>query len=283
MPFANSAAAIAVTVPALSKSGLGLRLASALILVPVALLAVIFGTPWFDALVVAFGAVMAWEWGRLVGGGPLMPSAVIGVIAVVAAILAIHVVPAWQSIALLGLGAVLAAAVTGVGRGKAGWYALGVLYVGLPCIAILWLRAGELGLETLLWIFALVWATDTGAYFAGRAIGGPKLMPSVSPKKTWAGLAGGVIAAALAGAVAGLLIDQASPWMLAAVSVVLAVIEQTGDLGESALKRRFGVKDSGGLIPGHGGALDRVDGLVTVVLAVAVVSALSGESVVSWR
>jgi phosphatidate cytidylyltransferase len=165
----------------------------------------------------------------------------------------------------------------------AGWLMLCVLYVGLPCVAILWLRAEPLGLATLLWIFALVWATDTGAYFAGRAIGGPKLMPAVSPKKTWAGLFGGMVAAALAGAVVGFIVDGASPWLLAVVSAVLAVIAQSGDLGESALKRRFGAKDSSGLIPGHGGVLDRVDGLVTVILAVAAVSALGGESVVAWR
>ena len=283
MPFANSADAIAVTVPALKPTGLGVRLASALILIPVALLTAVFGTPYFDALVVVFGALMAWEWGRLVGSGQLLPAGIVGIVAVVAAILAIHLVPTWQAAALLAAGAVLAAAVAGVARGMAGWFALGVLYVGLPCIAILWLRSAPLGLATLLWIFALVWATDTGAYFAGRAIGGPKLMPSVSPKKTWAGLVGGMAAAALAGIGAGVLVDGAAPWLLAAVSAVLAVIAQTGDLGESALKRRFGAKDSSGLIPGHGGVLDRVDGLITVILAVAVAAAVSGESVVAWR
>lgn len=281
MPFASSVDATADTVPARSNSGLGLRLASALVLIAVALAAVFFGSPYFDILVILFGGLMAWEWGRLIGGGKVAPASVVAILAVIAAIFTLELASARMALVVLVAGALLAGGMAR--RGSRGfWLTLGVLYVGLPCLAMLWLRDGPFGLQTVLWMFALVWATDTGAYFAGRAIGGPKLMPSVSPKKTWSGLVGGVLAAMAAGAISGALIPDSSPWLLAFASAVLAVVAQSGDLGESALKRRFGAKDSSGLIPGHGGVLDRVDGLVTVILAVAVATLMAGKSVVAW-
>jgi phosphatidate cytidylyltransferase len=162
---------------------------------------------------------------------------------------------------------------------------LGALWVALPCILLLWLAQGETAGRrlTLLWIFAVVWATDIGAYVVGRRFGGPRLAPRWSPGKTWAGLIGGAGGAALAGwataQAAG--ISPALPLVL--LSAGLAIIEQFGDLAESMAKRRFGVKDSSGLIPGHGGLLDRLDGLLAVVPAVAVLSMLGGSSVVTWR
>lgn len=283
MPSASSADAIAGTVPALRSTGSWTRIASALVLIPVALVAAILGSPYFDVLVILAGALMAWEWARLVGEGCLLPPGALGIAAVVAAVAAVQFLPVQQALTVLAAGALLTGAVSGIGRGRGGWYLLGVLYAGLPCVAILWLRSQPLGLETVLWLFALVWATDTGAYFAGRTIGGPKLMPAVSPKKTWSGLVGGAAAAAVAGALAGMLIDGASPARLAFASAVLAVVAQAGDLAESALKRHFGAKDSSQLIPGHGGVLDRVDGLVTVVLVAALAAAVTGESLVAWR
>ncbi len=141
--------------------------------------------------------------------------------------------------------------------------ALGVVYCGVPVLALIVLRRhGDMGLLYSFWTMALVWACDIGAFFAGRSIGGPKLAPRLSPNKTWAGLIGGTIAAAMLGgalhAVAGL------PLALAACSPLLAVLSQMGDLYESWLKRRAGVKDSGNILPGHGGVLDRLDGLVPV-------------------
>lgn len=283
MPFANSADATVATVPAHNGTGLRVRLVSALVLIPVALIAVVLGFPYFDGLVAVAGILMTWEWARLCSGGRLTAAGMAAMAVVALAILAASTMPAWQAMLGIAVGALLVAAVAALSRGAALWLALGTLYAGLPCIAILWLRAEPVaGLETLIWLFALVWAIDSGAYVVGRAVGGPKLAPVISPKKTWAGLAGGGAAAMAVGAVAGFVVDGASPWVLAAASLVLALVEQAGDLGESALKRRFGAKDSSGLIPGHGGVLDRVDGLVTVILAVALASALGGESVVTW-
>lgn len=154
-----------------------------------------------------------------------------------------------------------------------GWQAAGFVYALLPALALLWIRerSGH-GLDLLLWVFIVTWSTDIGAYFAGRAIGGPKLAPSISPNKTWAGLGGGVLVAALAGgAWAGATGLPRSTFLLAPL---FAIAAQGGDLFESGLKRRAGVKDSGTWLPGHGGALDRLDGLVVVAIGGAVASLL---------
>jgi phosphatidate cytidylyltransferase len=155
----------------------------------------------------------------------------------------------------------------------AGWKLLGFLYCLLPAVALLWIRERAefegigSGFDLLIWVFLVVWSTDIGAYFAGRAIGGPKLAPSISPNKTVAGLAGGVVAAAL---VAGAWASAVElPRILLWLAPPLAVAAQLGDLFESGMKRRAGVKDSGTWLPGHGGLLDRLDGLVPVAVLIA--------------
>lgn len=162
------------------------------------------------------------------------------------------------------------------------WLVLGVIYIAVPCIAVIWLRADpETGLATVLWLLAVIWGTDTGAYFAGRGIGGPKLAPRISPKKTWAGLGGGMIAAGAVGGATAAILGLSNASALVAFSILLAVIAQGGDLLESAVKRHFKVKDSGNIIPGHGGLLDRLDGLMTAAPAVAAVALISGEGVLA--
>ncbi|WP_118857175.1 phosphatidate cytidylyltransferase [Sphingomonas mesophila] len=154
-----------------------------------------------------------------------------------------------------------------------GWSVGGFIYALLPALALLWIRdraavdGQSIGFELLLWVFIVTWATDIGAYFAGRAIGGPKLAPSISPNKTIAGLAGGIVSAGLA----GFAWVQAMhlPQVLILVGPLMAVAAQAGDLFESWMKRRAGVKDSGTWLPGHGGLLDRLDGLVPVAVITA--------------
>jgi phosphatidate cytidylyltransferase len=152
--------------------------------------------------------------------------------------------------------------------------AMGLLYVGIPTLALVWLRERpEDGMLLAFWSLSLVWATDIGAFFVGRAIGGPKVAPSISPNKTWAGLCGGMLAALVLGV--GLHWLFALPVALVAASPVLALFAQVGDFFESWMKRRAGVKDSGTLLPGHGGVLDRLDGLVTSAPIAALVAGLA--------
>lgn len=150
---------------------------------------------------------------------------------------------------------------------KAALTAVGVGYIGTAAISILYLRAQPLGFALALWTLAIVWATDIGAYFAGRIIGGPKLAPNISPNKTWAGLAGGMVAAAIVGALIAKFghLPTRSFW----IAPLLAVVAQIGDLVESGMKRHVGVKDSGKILPGHGGLLDRIDGMLPVAILVA--------------
>lgn len=143
------------------------------------------------------------------------------------------------------------------------WIPAGLLYIGAAAIALAWLRSLDNG-AIVLWVFIVTWSTDILAYFTGRSLGGPKLAPSISPGKTWSGLIGGVIGAALGGALIVHFCGLAHGLIL--LAPLLAVAAQCGDLFESALKRRAGVKDSGRLLPGHGGVLDRLDGLLPVAL-----------------
>ncbi len=149
-----------------------------------------------------------------------------------------------------------------------GWQVAGFAYALLPALALLWIRErSPVGLELLLWVFITTWSVDIGAYFAGRTIGGPKLAPAISPNKTWAGLIGGMVAAGVFGGLWAWLLELPSILILLAAPFALGA--QMGDLFESWLKRKAGVKDSGQWLPGHGGALDRLDGLVVVATLTA--------------
>jgi phosphatidate cytidylyltransferase len=163
--------------------------------------------------------------------------------------------------------------------------AMGYPYLGLAAVALPWLRADQdAGLANTLFLLSVVWASDIGAYIIGRLIGGPKLAPVISPGKTWSGAAGGLAGAALAGsAVAYCFSSGFSPSHVAGLAIGLGIVSQVGDLLESALKRHFGVKDSGSIIPGHGGLLDRLDALLAAGPAAAVLASFVGRGVVLWR
>lgn len=152
-----------------------------------------------------------------------------------------------------------------------------ILYSIAAVLALLWLRHQPAhGRETILWIVACVWATDIGAYFLGSYAGGARLAPSISPSKTWSGLVGGASATAVVSALCGLAIGAGATLTLAATGVGIALVAQAGDLLESAQKRRAGVKDSGRLIPGHGGILDRIDGLIAALVFIALIRLATG-------
>lgn len=251
------------------------RILSALVMAPVALLAVWYGGWAFGVLAAVSGAVMVWEWDHMCRGRFGATGKAAAVAAVLAALLA-PVAP-WLSLGVVWT-STLAAAVFS----RSGWLAMGTLYIGLPVIALVWLRETG-GAWTLIWLLVVVWATDTGAYAAGRTIGGPKLAPRISPKKTWAGLIGGMTSAALVGGLMGWWLGQAHWPLLAVFAAVLALVAQIGDLFESSVKRRFNVKDSSTIIPGHGGVLDRVDGLIAAAPVVALAVAAFGGGVETWQ
>jgi len=157
------------------------------------------------------------------------------------------------------------------------WLAAGIGYAAVLLFAPLILRRDPaLGFVAMLFVFAVVWATDIAAYFAGRALGGPKLWPAVSPKKTWSGAAGGTLGGIAAGVVIVKVMGVSVAPMLVLVACFLSVVAQAGDLLESAVKRHFGAKDAGSIIPGHGGLMDRLDGFLTAAAAAAMVGLIRG-------
>jgi phosphatidate cytidylyltransferase len=277
---------LALAERAQSKTGaLRLRILSALVLAPLPIIAIWFGEPFLSILTVAAAVVMAWEWGRLCSGGSTGRAASVLIGAVAIAVLAASLAAFAAGVLLALAGAVVVWRIALHDRAGAPlWLAAGSLWVALPCIILLWLvQSGSAGRGTLLWVFAVVWATDIGAYAVGRQIGGPLLAPRWSPRKTWAGLVGGVLCAALAGWATAGVVGTTAVLPLVLVSAGLAIVEQFGDLAESVAKRRFGVKDASSLIPGHGGLLDRLDGLLAVIPAVALLTLFGGGSVLTWR
>lgn len=223
------------------------------------------GVVMFGLFILVIALLMSWEWSRVVRSGEFDATLLVH-----AASTTIAAVLAAYGLAALGLAAVVAGAIIVVALelgARSMLSAAGVLYTGVPVVAMLWFRGDEpWGFMAVLFLFTVVAMTDTLAYFIGRAIGGPKLIPAISPNKTWAGFIGGISAAALTGASFHYL-TGASPVTLGFIGLALGLVSQGGDLAESALKRAFGVKDASSLIPGHGGFMDRADGLVAASAA----------------
>jgi phosphatidate cytidylyltransferase len=258
----------ALTAPARKTSDLGIRSVTGVVMIVVALACLVYGqTPLWTLLLIAALVMMA-EWAALIGAARWQSwTALTG--------LAIPLFLAQPHLELSGPApfyglAVTVPIVTLVTRRPR--LAAGMLYAGLPTFALAYLHDRYDGMSLTLWTLAIVWATDIGAYFAGRSIGGPKLAPVMSPNKTWAGLIGGMIAAIAIGFLLAWLLHL--PYRLAAFSGLLAVAAQAGDLYESMMKRKAGVKDSGRFLPGHGGAMDRLDGVVPVACLVGLIVAL---------
>lgn len=264
-------AATARPVADVTRAEITPRVVSAAVLVPVVLAAAYAGGFVFAALIAVFAVVMTWEWARVTAEGRFGGEGVV-LVAVVAAALGGGLVagPVW-GIVVAGAGAIAAAAVLRqMNADHPGWAAAGIPYVAVPALSLIWLR-GETpaGFLVVLWLFAVVWATDIAAYFAGRQWGTALLAPTVSPRKTWAGAIGGLIAALAVSLAAAPLVGPADPVALIILGAVVSIAGQFGDLFESAVKRRFGVKDTSEIIPGHGGALDRADSLIAAAPIVA--------------
>lgn len=224
--------------PAVSgPSNLALRIVSSAVMAPLAILAAWYGGPPFVVFWTVAASLVLWEWSMLVRSSA-GPTAISGFV---------------------------------------GWMLAGLVYAAMLLIAPIVLRGdAALGLVAILFLFAVVWATDIAAYFTGRAVGGPKLWPAVSPGKTWSGAVGGALGGIAAGLLVAKLAGLAIAPMLVLVALSLSVAAQAGDLLESAIKRRFRAKDASQLIPGHGGLMDRLDGFLTAAAAAVMVGLLRG-------
>lgn len=244
------------------------RVISGAVMAAVAIVAVWLGD-WPFAMMLAIGAVLAsWEWGRIVRGFDFDSSFLLHAAAVALAVFAITLgYPIAALFVLAAASAVLFALRIGNRDRLSG---IGVLVIGLAAVSLARLRADSpYGLHAVLFLFAAVWMTDIGGYVFGRSIGGPKLWAAISPGKTWAGAIGGLLLAAVAGALTAGWLATRDVGSAILVAVMLGIAAEYGDLAESALKRRFGRKDASALIPGHGGLLDRIDGLMAAAIVAA--------------
>jgi phosphatidate cytidylyltransferase len=268
------------------KSEILTRLVSAIVMAALALGSVLASVWTFVALVIAAGVTVSWEWGRLVRKVGF--DAIAGIQSAAVASVAVAVALSRPGLALIA--AIVALVGTGllaVSSATVGWSLLGIAYSVLSTWSMVWLRSDPtLGATALLYLLLVAWTTDTASYGGGRLVGGPKLAPSISPRKTWSGLLAGILAPALVGYAFALFLQDTSAWRLTLVSIVIAAACQAGDLGESAVKRRFGTKDMSNLIPGHGGLLDRIDGLLIAAIAAALIAlrdpANPGRGLLIW-
>lgn len=256
-------------------SELVLRVCSALVLVPLAIGTAYIGG-WPFALFWSAAAIgVLWEWMSLVAGADRRSVLMTGGTSIALALVLVFIGHQLAAMFVLAMGTLGAAALAPAERRM--WVAGGVPYAGTLGIAPIVLRSdGEHGFLAVIFLFAIVWATDIVAYFVGRAVGGPKLAPRVSPKKTWSGAAGGMVAAVVAAVIVAHAAALTGLFAIAMLAVVLSVFAQGGDLFESFLKRRFGAKDSGHLIPGHGGLMDRLDGFVTASIVAVLIGLARG-------
>ncbi|MGA7073980.1 phosphatidate cytidylyltransferase [Bradyrhizobium sp.] len=249
------------------------RIVAALVMAPLAI-AIAYAGGWlWTGLVTAAAIGLYVEWLAVIGMRTLH-LVVLGVLI----LLGVGLVDAGHITAtyVFGLAALGILAVAIVSSDRRGWAAIGIAYALAASIASSAVRLDPAwGFTALMLVLLAVWATDIGGYFAGRLIGGPKLWPRVSPKKTWAGAIGGFVASlGVAGGFAAAGLGTAAP--LLGLGAILSIASQIGDLFESAVKRRFGVKDSSHIIPGHGGLMDRLDGFVAAIVLAAIFGFLRG-------
>ncbi|WP_027550683.1 phosphatidate cytidylyltransferase [Bradyrhizobium sp. Cp5.3] len=267
-----------------ASSNLVMRVAAAIVLAPLAI-ALAYAGGWLWAFLVTLVSIGLFaEWLMVVGATAV---ALTGTGTIVLAIMGFCVAFGALKLAVI-IGCIGGAVIVLLAGGKRVWAASGFAYAAAALLASILVRQDPVnGFAALMFVLLVVWATDIGGYFAGRGIGGPKLWPRVSPKKTWAGALGGFAASLVvaAGFAAGGL-GKAVPLLL--VSAILSVVSQLGDLFESAVKRRFGVKDSSHLIPGHGGLMDRLDGFVAAILMAWIIGFLrhgvhsAGSGLMVW-
>ncbi|WP_424813752.1 phosphatidate cytidylyltransferase [Roseococcus sp. YIM B11640] len=262
------------------------RALTAALLGPLSLICVWVGGVWWAGLLGLSLLAMAWEWARLCGSTiARLPGMLMLTIALASLVCALAGWPAEGLALALGGAVLIALAGRSYGSDRWAWLAFGAAYLGAAGVALIFLRGDpDVGRANIIFLLAIVWSSDISAYVIGRAFGGPKLAPAISPNKTWSGAMGGLVGASLVGLVATMLTGSwgSFGWAIL-VAAILGVATQAGDIFESWMKRRFGVKDSSGLIPGHGGVLDRLDGLLAAAPMAALVGAANGATMLLWR
>ena len=252
-----------------------LRVVSSLVLAPVAIAAAYFGGTVFIAFWAIAALAVLWEWDTLVCTHDRNIVLATGAVTLACAALLLAMGRSGIATTLIALGLFAVAALAS--KVHAAWCVAGLVYAAAILIAPVLLRGDvNLGFAAMLFLFVIVWLTDITAYFVGRAAGGPKLMPRVSPNKTWSGALGGTLAGVVGGVIVASQFGIESLSSAAVVAFVLSVISQAGDLAESAIKRQFNAKDASQLIPGHGGLMDRLDGFVAAAGAGASIGIAHG-------
>jgi len=256
------------------SSDLGPRAASSVVMIAAALGTLWLGGDVFILFWLGCALALHWEWQRIVGAPQFKARFFCGAVFMILAVLLLRGASIDWAFVVVALGA--AALAWLAGPGKRIWAGAGLVYAASVVISVTLLRVLSRidGIEAILWLFAVVWGTDIMAYFGGRLIGGPKLWPRLSPSKTWAGFLVGVSCGGLLGLLCLALWPGAEPASLGplfVLGVLAGVVSQAGDFVESAIKRRFGVKDSSHLIPGHGGFMDRLDGFIAAAAFAALV------------
>jgi phosphatidate cytidylyltransferase len=249
------------------------RIVSSLVLAPLAV-GVAYAGGWLFTLFWGLAAIaIVWEWMSLIDPQRWRRAFVVGGLSLALALVPLGLNRLLETIIVTGIGAVGSGLL--VGSRRRVWIAAGVIYGGTFVVALTALRADpQWGFLAVLFLFAIVWATDVAGYFAGRAFGGPKLWPRISPNKTWSGALAGTLAAVIAAIVVAKLAGLGHEYPVAALGAALSIVGQAGDLLESGIKRRFGVKDAGRIIPGHGGVMDRLDAFWAATVAAALLGCI---------
>jgi phosphatidate cytidylyltransferase len=258
------------------------RLASALVLAPLAIAAAYIGGWLFVCVFGVAAIVVLWEWTVLAFGDAEPRVLVPGTVSMLLAAGLAGEGQAAAASGIVALGTLLAGGSLAAWPSRRypavnspAWGAAGVIYAGAALLGPVLLRADpEQGFAAILYLFAIVWATDILAYLVGRAVGGPLLWPGLSPRKTWAGAAGGLAGGVAAGTAVAYASVGTAPLVAGVLALILSLLSQGGDLMESAVKRRFGAKDASHLIPGHGGVMDRLDGFLVAAVTAVVIGSL---------
>lgn len=259
------------------RSSLQLRIISACILGPIAIGALVLGGVYFTIFLALAGMAMCFEWCKTSVPEQTPLFLISMAVTVAVALVFAHVGLVLQSFAVILCGAVMMVVLASlVGQKKQFfWVFIGPFWTGIPLISLITLRSmPDIGFAITIILFLVIWATDIGAYFSGKSIGGPKIAPVISPNKTWAGLIGGMLSAMIIAYLAALLLipETIAPSGIMILAAICAILAQAGDFTESAWKRRFDIKDASNLIPGHGGVLDRLDGVLFVAPAVLILT-----------